>query len=169
MTIRAATPADFAAMQEIEVEAGSLFAAIGMQAVADDEPFAIAELAAFADAGHAWVAVDRDDRPVGYLVAELVDGRAHIEQVSVRPSHGRQGIGRRLVDHVDAWASANGLPALTLTTFADVAWNAPLYERLGFRRLALDELTPGLRRIRAREAAAGLDRWPRVAMIRPVR
>ena len=168
MTIRAATPADFAAMQQIEIEAGSLFAAIGMQPVADDEPFSVEELAAFAEAGHAWVAVDGDDQPVGYLVAELVDGGAHIEQVSVRPANGRQGIGRRLIDHVEAWAAAGGLPALTLTTFADVAWNAPLYERLGFRRLAEDELSPGLRRIRARETAAGLDRWPRVAMIKPV-
>jgi hypothetical protein len=45
-----------------------------------------------------------------------------------------------------------------------VPWNAPYYERLGFRRV--DDLTPGLRAIRAAEAARGLDRWPRVAMRR---
>ncbi|HEX2753965.1 MAG TPA: GNAT family N-acetyltransferase [Candidatus Limnocylindrales bacterium] len=168
MTIRPARPADFAAMQEIEVEAGSMFAAIGMDSIAEDEPFTLDELAAYTAADHAWVAVDDDDRPVGYLVAELVDGRAHIEQVSVRPSRARRGIGRRLVDHVATWAAAEGLPALTLTTFADVPWNAQLYERLGFRRLDEDELSSGLRHLRDEEAARSLDRWPRVAMIRVV-
>ncbi|EST37103.1 hypothetical protein N566_14850, partial [Streptomycetaceae bacterium MP113-05] len=59
-----------------------------------------------------------------------------------------------------------GLPALTLTTFADVPWNAPYYERCGFRPLAVHQETPGLRRRRAHEAAAGLDRWPRLCMRR---
>jgi ribosomal protein S18 acetylase RimI-like enzyme len=168
MSIRRARPTDFPAIQEVEIEAGRLFAGIGMQAVADDPPFSIGELGAFVASGCAWVAVGVDDRPIGYLVAEVVDGCAHIDQVSVRPNHGRRGVGRALIGHLEAWASARGLPALTLTTFADVPWNAPLYERLGFRRLAASELTPGLRAIRAQEAAAGLDRWPRVAMLRPV-
>ena len=45
-------------------------------------------------------------------------------------------------------------------------WNGPYYERCGFRVLADDELTPGLREIRAHEIALGLDRWPRVCMRR---
>jgi hypothetical protein len=40
------------------------------------------------------------------------------------------------------------------------------YERLGFRVLADAELTAGLRRKRAEEAAHGLDRWPRMCMLR---
>ena len=44
------------------------------------------------------------------------------------------------------------MPAVTLTTFRDVPWNAPYYERLGFRTLAADEITPGLAAIRAHEA-----------------
>jgi hypothetical protein len=55
---------------------------------------------------------------------------------------------------------------LTLTTFADVPWNGPCYERLGFRQLTGTELTPGLRAVRAEEAAHGLDEWPRIAMRR---
>ena len=47
-----------------------------------------------------------------------------------------------------------------------VAEDAPYYERLGFRRLADEELTPGLRAIRAAEAEHGLDRWPRLGMRR---
>lgn len=63
-------------------------------------------------------------------------------------------------------ADSEGAPALTLTTFTDVPWNAPYYARCGFRRLDDGELTPGLREISEREAAHGLDRWPRVCMRR---
>jgi hypothetical protein len=55
---------------------------------------------------------------------------------------------------------------LTLTTFTHVPWNAPYYERLGFRPLPEAELTPGLVAIRQNEAAHGLDRWPRLSMRR---
>jgi hypothetical protein len=67
-TIRAAVPGDFHAMQAIEVEAGLQFADIGMQAVADDPPFSIDELAAFVDDGLAWVALDDTGGPAGYLI-----------------------------------------------------------------------------------------------------
>jgi hypothetical protein len=63
-------------------------------------------------------------------------------------------------------AAAAGIRALTLTTSSEVPWNAPYYERCGFRRLDEAELTPGLRAIRRREAERGLDRWPRVCMRR---
>ena len=39
-------------------------------------------------------------------------------------------------------------------------------ERLGFRYLAHEEETPGLRDIREHERAAGLDAWPRACMRR---
>ncbi|GIG90308.1 GNAT family N-acetyltransferase [Plantactinospora endophytica] len=106
------------------------------------------------------------DVPVGYLVAEPVDGCLHVEQVSVHPRAARRGVGRRLLDHLAEYATATGVPALTLTTFVDVPWNAPYYLRCGFVVLDEHELTPGLAVIRAREAAHGLDRWPRVCMRR---
>lgn len=105
-------------------------------------------------------------RPVAYVLAEPVDGNVHIEQISVDPGSAHRRIGRALIEHVARQAAAAGVPALTLCTFAEVPWNAPYYERCGFRSLAEGELTPGLRRIRAEEAHAGLDRWPRVCMRR---
>ena len=165
--IRLARPEDLPALVDIEREAGELFRDIGMTAIAEDDPGSVAELTPYAEAGRAWVAVD-GDRPVAYLIAEVVDGHAHVEQVSVRPSHARRGLGRALIDTLAGWAEARGLAALTLTTFADVPWNAPYYARLRFRVLADDEIGDGLRAIRRVETARGLDTWPRVAMIRPV-
>jgi GNAT superfamily N-acetyltransferase len=166
--IRTATIEDLPALQDIEWAAGASFREIGMPEVADDEPFSLAELSAYQRAGRAWVAVTVDPGavPVGYLLAEPVDGCLHIEQVSVTPAHAGHGIGARLIGHLAELARADGVPALTLTTFVDVPWNAPYYRRLGFRSLSPDELTPGLVAIRAREARHGLDRWARVCMRR---
>ncbi len=159
--IREASLTDLPVLRDIEVAAGSMLLDICMAAVADYEPPTIEDLAVYRRAGRAWV---HGDPPVAYLLADEVDGYAHIEQVSVHPGHSRRGIGRALVDHVGAWARARGLAGLTLTTFADVPWNAPYYARLGYT--VVTDLTPGLRAIRAHEAARGLDAWPRVAMRR---
>jgi GNAT superfamily N-acetyltransferase len=164
--IRLARDDDLPTLQDIERAAGAGFRDLGMDVVADGEPPDLATLRSFQRDGRAWVFVDGDDRPAAYLIVDAVDGQAHVEQVSVHPSHARHRIGRRLIDQADTWAAEHGLAELTLTTYVDVAWNGPYYQRLGFRFLHDDELGPGLRAIRDREAASGLDAWPRAAMIR---
>ena len=54
--------------------------------------------------------------------------------------------------------------AVTLTTFRDVPWNAPLYRHLGFVDLDDASLGPELRAIVAAEAAHGLDPSIRICM-----
>jgi GNAT superfamily N-acetyltransferase len=120
----------------------------------------------FEQAGLLWVTADETDQPVAYLMASVVDGCLHIDQVSVHPDYARRRLGRDLLEHTAARAAADGLAALTLTTFASVPWNAPYYRRCGFLVLDEAELTPGLRAIRQHEAGLGLDRWPRVCMRR---
>ncbi|MGK5498221.1 GNAT family N-acetyltransferase [Streptomyces sp. URMC 125] len=168
MRIRAVRPDELPLLQEIERAAGECFRDIGMPEIADDDPLPLDELARYRQAGLAWVAADGAGVPVAYLIADRVDGNLHVEQVSVHPGSARRGIGRSLLDHLAGLAADAGVPALTLTTFAEVPWNAPYYARCGFRLLDDDELTPGLREIREREAAHGLERWPRVCMRRAV-
>jgi hypothetical protein len=60
--------------------------------------------------------------------------------------------------------SKAGLSAVTLTTFTDVAWNAPLYRHLGFRVLGEDELGPQLHGVRDKETSHRLDPARRVCM-----
>ncbi|MFG1633486.1 GNAT family N-acetyltransferase [Pseudonocardia alni] len=190
--IRPARVADVPALREIERAAGETFREIGLDVVADEEPPPAAVLAAYVVAGRAWVAersaggtsigAERSavgtsigaERSavgtsigaglVGYLIADLVDGCAHVEQVSVLPSQRGRRIGEGLVEHLAGWARDRGLPALTLTTYRDVPWNGPHWVRLGFRELIAPG--PGLRAIREHEAARGLDVWPRLAMRR---
>ena len=155
---------DLEQLREIERSAGQAFAEFDMQAIADDEPPSVEALAEYCDSNRLWVATDDQDIPVAYLVAELVDGCAHIEQVSVHSDHAGHGLGRLLIDRLTQWANERGLSALTLTTFSEVPWNRPYYERLGFRVLSPDDLTPGVRAVRQQEAKLGLDAWPRVSM-----
>jgi GNAT superfamily N-acetyltransferase len=166
VAIRAARASELSALQDIERAAGEMFRQIGMPAIADDGPWPLEVLAGYEKAARLWVVSDLQDRPVGYLMADLVDGCLHVEQVSVHTGSARRGLGRALLEHVAGQARADGVPALTLTTFLQVPWNAPYYARCGFRILDDASLTPGLREIRRHEAAIGLDRWPRVCMRR---
>ena len=155
VSIRGVRPGDVGRLQAIQLAAGDAFRNVGMGTVAESPPLPAESLSGYRQAGRAWVAVDDHDEPVGFVVADVIDGAAHIEQVSVHPAHARQRIGAMLLDHVADWAARQGLAALTLITFRGVPWNAPYYERLGFRELAPAELTPGLA---ARWAAPGAGR-----------
>jgi len=138
-------------LQAIERAAGRMFCDIGMPQIAECDPWPLPVMAGSQQAGRLWVVADDAGEPVAYLMAGLVDGCMQIEQVTVHPDSARQGLGRALLDYAAGRAAADGLPALTLTTFAHVPWNAPYYARCGFRVLDDAELTPGLRVIRQRK------------------
>ena len=166
--LRLGRSAELRELRRIEREAGILFAEVGMHAVADDDPPTIEELEAYRAAGRLWV-VKAGDQPVGYALAETVDGHGHLAQLSVVPTHGRRGLGRALCCQVEDWARGQGHRAVTLTTFAEVAWNAPYYRRLGYRPMSEAEFGPQLQAIVAAETDRGLGRWARLSMIKPVR
>ena len=153
--------AELAELAAIEVRAGRLFAEVGMDAIAEDDPPTAQELRA---AVAIIVAVDGTDRPVGYARVELVDDHAHLEQLTVDPAFGRRGIGAALVDAVAELARSRGDDELTLTTFRDVPFNAPYYRRLGFEDIGAAVRAPGLVQLVAAEAAHGLDPAARVTM-----
>jgi GNAT superfamily N-acetyltransferase len=168
VTIRDAVAAELVVLQGIDVATGQMFRDIGMPEVAEYDPWPLPELEKSRAAGLLWVVPGQDGGPVAFLMGIMVDGCLHVEQLSVDPGSARRGLGRGLLEYAARRAAADGLPALTLTTFADVPWNAPYYVRCGFRILDDAEVTPGLRAIRQREVAVGLDRWPRVCMRRDV-
>jgi GNAT superfamily N-acetyltransferase len=153
--MRVADPSEFDLLRDIEDSADAMFAQVGIgpfTGLEEDDHLARAAVV------FVWGQPAR-----GFACVDIVDGSAHLWQLSVFPSFGRRGIGWALVQAVCDWASSNGHPAVTLTTFRDVPWNAPFYNRLGFR--VLDELSPGLQAIRDHERELGDDDFgPRVAM-----
>ena len=153
--IRPARVEEFGALRAIEFEADRLFETVGIGPFVNDD--------AEDHTGQAELVLVVDDPPIGFVVVELVDGDAHIWQLSVHPDHGRRGLGTALVAAAVEWARGRGLEAMTLTTFRDVPWNAPFYASLGF--VVIEDLTPGLAAIRDHERAVGDDDLgPRVAM-----
>ena len=131
---------------------------------ADHPPYATDGLERAANEHRAWVAVDAKGSVIGFAVAWVVDGEGHLDELAVTPEHGRRGVGRALVDEVVAWTVAQDLPSVTLTTFRDVPWNAPYYEKLGFR--VIPALTPALQELLDAGATWGLDPSLRVVMRR---
>jgi GNAT superfamily N-acetyltransferase/ketosteroid isomerase-like protein len=155
---------DVPKLARVELAANTLFTATAHGALVAGDVTAPEELAHAAGAGLLWVARAPDGEPVGFALVEILDGRPHLEELDVDPAHGRRGLGRALLGAVLDWARGAGHAAVTLTTFRDVPWNAPFYERMGFRALAPDEIGPGLAATMREEAARGLDPATRVAM-----
>lgn len=102
--------------------------------------------------------------PAGFALVGRLDGNLHLDQLAVHPDHMRQGIGGRLVTAVREHALACGAPAVTLTTYRDVPWNAPWYVRHGFTVLPERQWGPRLRALVEHERELGLDVAPRVVM-----
>lgn len=101
--------------------------------------------------------------PYGFAHVEVVDGLAHLGQVSVRPEQMRRGYGAALVRAAMHEARLLGFDRLSLTTYRDLPWNGPFYRSLGFT----EETRPEPFELRAREqqVALGLDRHgPRIVM-----
>jgi GNAT superfamily N-acetyltransferase len=163
-TIRATQADEAEVLRDIERSAGQRFREVGLPDVADAEPMSVEALTEYARDGRSWVAVDAHGEPLGYVIVDIVDGQAHIEQISVRPDEQGTGLGRALIAHVCAWTTERGMQAVTLTTFATVPWNRPLYEHLGFVVMDDQQIGPELRVVQRQEALHGLDLKQRVCM-----
>ena len=143
--------------------------AVGTAELFDGPP---ASPAAFREglASHAlWVAADRDDKPVGFALLERLGDVVHLDELDVLPDHGQQGLGARLLHAVLAQAHEEGARGVTLTTFREIAWNAPFYARHGFAELAQADWPPGVAERVASEAARGMRPADRLVMRRAFR
>ncbi|RFQ02962.1 GNAT family N-acetyltransferase [Pseudomonas putida] len=112
---------------------------------------------AFVEAGGSWVAEEPDGRIMGFACARIEDHALHLHEISVNREAQGQGIGRKLLLQVIDAARQAGVRELTLTTFADVPWNAPFYARMGFEVIDEGLLDARLQQILASERAHGLE------------
>ncbi|MBN9531230.1 MAG: GNAT family N-acetyltransferase [Alphaproteobacteria bacterium] len=112
----------------IERAAAARFATIGLDQVAaapltSDEPRQHGDLTLVATRG---------DEIAGFLLARRQDDAVFVRELDVHPDDAGNRLGARLLDAAGDWAARHGARWLTLTTFAEVPWNAPYYARLGF-------------------------------------
>ena len=163
LRIRIGEPDDISALADIERETAPMFAP-GVLPPALALPLPEAELKIAMQAGLLWIAEIDSSGPAGFMLLERHGMSLHIREIEVRPRFGRLGIGTLLLEQAGLVAAWLRLRFLTLTTFRNVAWNAPFYAKRGFVRA--DDLYrfPHLQHALLYEAHAGLR--DRVAMVR---
>lgn len=134
-TIRLALPNDLRVLREIDDDAGALYATHGIPIeLPADHVFLRDEVARWrrcVEHGRAFLAVE-GGQALGFAALGSADGEPYLEQLSVRVSAMRRGIGGRLLEHSARVASAAGAASLWLTTYDHLPFNRPYYERHGF-------------------------------------
>lgn len=167
VSIRKAISTDLPALTEIDQTAADMFIAYGYDGISAEDlaPGPTENFIPPMDEQRLWVAVTPDDEIAGYLEVSTVDGTFHVAEVSVHSGFGRQGIGAKLLHHACDLARADGFSQVTLTTFSDVPWNQPFYERHGFRVVAPESVGPEILAIFDRHAKY-MDMERRVAMVK---
>lgn len=160
-SIRAAEPGDEDIIEGIEITSDMRYESLGLWPLPPPPP-----VRRVVEAARTRCTLVAGRPAVGFCRVEVVDGHAHIGQVSVVPEVGGLGIGTELVEEACRWATQEGYGAVTLTTFTDPPFNAPWYRRLGF--VPVDPpYGPELSEVVAGEAdLAALG--PRVVMVRRV-
>ena len=101
-------------------------------------------------------ALAQEASPVGYAFVQMVENVALLAQMDVLPGHMRKGIGTALVGQIAETLRVRNVPALYLTTFTHVPWNAPFYGKLGFAALGEADAPPFLHNILEEERHYGL-------------
>ncbi|MBR27265.1 MAG: GNAT family N-acetyltransferase [Rhodobacteraceae bacterium] len=172
--IRKGGPDDAPACAAIEAECARQFRASPHPQVADRPAALAAAHVAAAERGELFVIEPGETAPeaqggiAGFAWLIAAPPCLHVAEIDVAPRFQRRGLARALLAHAEGLARARGFAHLCLTTFTDVAWNAPAYARMGFRPIPADEIPEICRADAMRLAALGFDPARRVAMRRPV-
>ena len=163
LTIRPGRSGDIARCREIELATHKQFEAAGHPEFLSSGviPDTVAKRAI--RAGRILVA-EINGRVVGWAFLTRSDGELCIGQLAVSPQSQRVGVGTALVDAVIADARHSGERSVVLNTQADVEWNQPWYERIGFEVVPPQRWTTDMAAIAREQTEAGLDWDTRVHM-----
>jgi N-acetylglutamate synthase-like GNAT family acetyltransferase len=99
---------------------------------------------------------------------KLRDGTAWLDRLSVLDRWQRRGYGAALIDRTAAAVRALGFGTLYLSTYRDVPWNAPFYERQGFEEVPCRMWPHAFRTQFMAENRHGHPPWRRTIMRRSV-
>jgi GNAT superfamily N-acetyltransferase len=165
VTVRPSRAADAPSLPSVEISAGTAFLAVpGLEWIAGDGVMSVSRHSELIAGGGCWVAADKTGKISGFLAGEAFSDALHICELSVLSEAQGQGVGSALVKAAINWAEAKGKTAVTLSTFRDVAFNAPWYARMGFEELDQDSMTNRMAYVLSDEIAHGLPGERRCAM-----
>jgi len=168
LIIRRSSAPDISALLNIQSAAASRFAGLGLIETADGMPDAIpSEAFATAAIQGLLFTAEHQYRCVGFALSSVERPDLYIDQLSVIPDSGRKGVGSSLLGAMSAEASRRGLWGVSLSTFRNVPWNAPFFEKCGFQEVPHSGLALWQLDIE-RTQAATMDVQSRCFMRRPV-
>ena len=107
-SIEIAAPEHLAAIAAIEQAAAAMFPEADLPGELRYRVTCRGALSKARYRGRLWVALAAERRPVGFAMANILDGHAHLEEMDVHPAHARRGLGSRLVSTVIEWAQEEG-------------------------------------------------------------
>lgn len=137
--IRPARGDEVGDLQKIDLASATLFMGSGLidfgPSGAPTEPIPEDRLRKGFGDGLIWVAVDDREELVGFALCSDRGDDLYLDQLSVLPTHGRRGLGSRLVRRCMQEAETRSHKRVSLSTFRKIAWNGPFYRKLGFREV----------------------------------
>jgi len=163
--IRKATPEEFSILPHIETLAAQAFVELGLNDISEMPPLPGSFYSGLPSTAIILLAEHKNDI-VGFCVTIVLDGQAHLKELSVAYAFSGQGIGKKLLQHMCCEAKTQGHNAITLTTFADISFNAPFYKCLDFAEFTPNTQWPELQNLRAEEKRGALRHHKRIAMIK---
>jgi len=166
--IRPARRQEIALLPHIENTADERYRHVGLRRVVEMPAHSVASLEEGRRRGRLWVATSPRNRIVGFALMMLPGGTAWLDQLSVLPRWQGVGLGGALIDRTAGRAHELGHDTLYLSTYIDVPWNAPFYERRGFSPMPRGMWPPAFRRQVTIENSHGHPPWRRTIMQRRV-
>jgi GNAT superfamily N-acetyltransferase len=149
LMFRTGDVADLPTLLAIDLDASVLFERAGLYLdLPETHDYSVRErqrLGASLIAGSAIIAMDRCNRAMGFIALGRLDGECYVEQISVRVSEMRRGLGTALMEVAGQSLASSDEGAWWLTTYDHLPWNRPFYERNGFVAVPEHECGRGIR------------------------
>ena len=148
ITICTGSVEDIDTLCAIDLETAELFERAGLRIdIPDDHEFSLHERTRWLQslaARRTLLARDEAGAIVGFAASGELDGEPYLEQLSVRMSAMRRGIGTQLLSAAIDLAKCEQAHALWLTTYAHLPWNRLFYEQHGFVLVPTGEYRAGI-------------------------
>lgn len=164
IAIRRATLDDASAVLTIGERADRLFAGHGFPQITAPPPAPIEAIRALLAGNDAWIA-ETNGVPAGFAIAGQAAGQYWLRELAVDPVLGRRGIGNAILATVLENVRSTDRAAVFLSSFREVPFNRPFYERHGFAVVEPESAAPELRRQFLSEVPPGVDPVTRVLMV----
>lgn len=168
--VRFANKADYLSLPRIEKSAAKAFLTIGMDEIADMEPLSVSFYNELEQQKPFFIFVAENENLdlLGFCLVIFIDEQPHIKELSVSAEHTGKGIGTLLIQNVVKESKNRDYQAITLTTFTEVPFNAPFYQKLGFAMFTPEHDWPELHSTLQDEKAGVLKNYKRTAMIKNI-